>query len=154
MDIKENAAYIKGLCDGLELDTTTKEGKVISAILDLMQKLADRVVDLENECNELREYVEEIDEDLGYVEEDLYVDEEDDEDDEDDFDSDFEDAFDNDFEDDSEYDEFVCPACGEIVCISDTLDIADVVCPACGEKFGDVEICDGNCNSCEGCDEE
>ena len=32
MDIRENAAYIKGLADGYEIDKETKEGKIISSI--------------------------------------------------------------------------------------------------------------------------
>ena len=157
MDIRENAAYIKGLSDGLELDLTTKEGKLINALIELTQKMAERIDELEDAINELNEYVEELDEDLGAVEEDFYFDDEEDYDDEEDedFDSDFEDAFDNDFEDDdSGYDEVVCPSCGEIICVSDTLDIAEVVCGGWGEKLGDVEICDGNCAGCEGCEEE
>ena len=35
MDICEKIAYIKGLADGLELDTDSKEGKIIAAIVDL-----------------------------------------------------------------------------------------------------------------------
>ena len=34
----EKAAYIKGLCDGLELDNSTKEGKVILALLVLSRR--------------------------------------------------------------------------------------------------------------------
>ena len=36
MNVSEKAAYIKGLVDGLELDGTTKEGKVLAAIIDLL----------------------------------------------------------------------------------------------------------------------
>ena len=39
MTLNERASYIKGLCDGMELDTTTKEGKVIAALLDLCNDL-------------------------------------------------------------------------------------------------------------------
>ena len=47
----------------------------------------------------------------------------------------------------------VLAVCGEIICVDENLEIADVTCPACGEKLGDIELCDGNCASCEGCDE-
>ncbi len=148
MDIKSNAAYIKGLADGLGIDKETKEGKVIAALLDLVSDMAEKIDDLEAECAELREYIEEIDGDLGLVEDDLYL-----EDENENYDSEFEDDFDNDFEDeDSGYDELVCPACGEIICVDQSLDIADVSCPACGEKLGDIDICEGDCASCEGCE--
>ena len=90
------------------------------------------------------EYVEELDQDLGSVEEDLYFTDEDDEDDYDDYDDD------EDYEgDDAEYYEIECPSCGETVCFDSSLEPDDVVCPACGEKIGDVEICDGECSACE-----
>ena len=146
MDIKSNAAYIKGLAEGYGINTESNEGKVIAALIDLVNDMAEKIDELESECAELREYIEEIDEDLGLVEDDIYLDEE-----EDAYDSEFEDDFDNDFEaEDSGYDEFVCPACGEIICVDETLDIAEVSCPACGEKLGDIEVCDGNCSECEG----
>ena len=36
MNISEKAAYLKGLMDGLKLDTDSSEGKMISAIVDLV----------------------------------------------------------------------------------------------------------------------
>ena len=149
MDIMEKAAYLKGLTEGYELDKNPKEGKVLTELLDLVSMMAERIVALENECAELREYIEEIDNDLGLVEDDLYLD------DEDSYDEEYENDFDNDFEDDdSGYDEIECPSCGEIICVDETLELSEVVCPACGEKLGDVELCDGNCSSCTSCDEE
>ena len=56
-------------------------------------------------------------------------------------------------EDDEEYYEVECPSCGEKICFTEDLDLDELVCPACGEKLADVE-CDGNCDSCEGCDAE
>ena len=40
MNLTEKSAYIKGLTEGLELDKTTKEGKVIAALLELVDELA------------------------------------------------------------------------------------------------------------------
>ena len=81
MGITENAAYLKGLFDGYELDATSKEVKLIGAMLNLMEKMAEQINALAAENEELREYIEEIDEDLGAVEEDLYFTDEEDEDD-------------------------------------------------------------------------
>ena len=150
MDIKENAASIKGLAEGLGVDSETKEGKVISALIELCEKMADRIVALEDDCAELREYIEEVDEDLGFVEDDLYLDE----DERVDYDEEFENDFENDFEEEgSGFDELVCPSCGEIICVDENLEISDGVCPAGGEKLGDIELCNGECGSCEGCEE-
>ena len=147
MGITENAAYIKGLFEGYELDKTTKEGKIIGEMLTLLCDMADKIAALEADNKELHEYVEELDQDLGAVEEDLYFDDEDDYDDYDDL---------NDDEDydgeDCEYYELECPTCGEIICFDDSLSTDEITCPACGEKITDIEICDGNCDACD--DEE
>mgnify|MGYP007119922242 CR=1 FL=1 len=43
MNLTEKIAYIKGLAEGLELDTTTKEGKVLNAIIDLLEDMVDEI---------------------------------------------------------------------------------------------------------------
>ena len=148
MGITENAAYLKGLFDGYEIDANTKEGKIISKMLDLMSDMADKITALEADNKELHEYVEELDQDLGEVEEDLYFSDDDEEEYEDD------DDYDEDSEE--EFYEIECPSCGEKVCFDDSIDPDDLVCPACGEKIGEVELCDGECDSCDNkaCDGE
>ena len=145
MGITENAAYLKGLFDGYELDKGTKEGKIISSMLDLIADMADKISALEADNKELHEYVEELDHDLGELEEEVYFYDEDEEyEDDGDLDDDYE-------GEDGEYYELECPSCGEIVCFDDSLDPEEIACPACGEKIGEIEICDGEC---EGCTEE
>ena len=146
MGISENAAYIKGLFDGYEIDTNTKEGNIISKMLELLSDMADKINALEADNKDLHEYVEELDHDLGAVEEEVYFC--------DDYDEEYDDYDDlNDDEDydmeDGEFYEIECPSCGELVCFDDSLEVEDLVCPACGEKIGDFEICDGNCAACD-----
>ena len=146
MGITENAAYLKGLFEGYEIDNTSKEGKIIGEMLTLICDMADKIAALEADNKELHEYVEELDQDLGEVEEELYFE-----------DDDYEDYDDlNDDEDydgeDCEYYELECPTCGEIICFDDSLSTDEITCPACGEKITDIEICDGNCDACD--DEE
>ena len=143
MGISENAAYIKGLFDGYEINVNTKEGKLISKMLDQLVDMADKINALEADNRDLHEYVEELDHDLGEVEEEVYFGE----DDYDDYD-DLNDDEDYDGEDEEFY-EIECPACGELVCFDDSLEVEDLICPACGEKIGDFEICDGNCAECD-----
>ena len=143
MGISENAAYIKGLFDGYEIDVNTKEGKIISKMLDLLVDMSDKINALEADNRDLHEYVEELDHDLGEVEEEVYFGE----DDYDDYD-DLNDDEDYDGEDEEFY-EIECPSCGELVCFDDSLEVEDLICPACGEKIGDFEICDGNCAECD-----
>ena len=146
MGISENAAYIKGLFEGYEIDAKAGEGKIIGKMIELLADMADKINALEAENKELYEYVEELDQDLGAVEEELYFDE-----DYDDYD-DLNDDEDYDGED-CEYYEMECPSCGEVICFDDSLDMDEITCPACGEKITDIEICDGNCDECdEDCD--
>ena len=80
MTILEKTAYIKGLCEGLELDKKdTAEARVIKALLDLCQDMAEEIDALGSDVEDLIDYCEELDEDLGDVEEILLDEEEDDE---------------------------------------------------------------------------
>ena len=151
MSMMEKAMYLKGLCDGVELDKTTKEGKLIAALLDMVTEMAAEMDDMQDEICELHDYCEELDEDLGDVEEVLLdLDDEDYEDDEDDddfecdgdcagcdfdcgFDEDDDDFFED--EDEDEFFEVICPACGDVINFDSTIDPENLRCPNCGEKF-------------------
>ena len=150
MGITENASYIKGLAEGLELDSSTKEGKVILKLIDLVSDLAEKVSVLENENSELYDYMEQMAEDIIDLEDLVYGDEE-----SEDF-EDYSDLNDDDddfvFDEDDEYYEVECPSCGEKICFTDDIEMENLVCPACGEKVSDIEICDGDCESCADCE--
>lgn len=141
MTINEKASYIKGLADGVELDTATKEGKLISVLIDLVSDMAKAISELEEDVDTAFDYCEELDEDLGAVEEMLLEDDCDcdcdDYDDYDDFECDGDcECCDEDCElADEDYFEVECPACGETICFDGTLDPEELACPACGEKF-------------------
>ena len=125
MTITERAAYIKGLAEGLGIDDSTKEGKVLNALIAAFDDLALTVSDLEAEVDELSDEVDEIDEDLGSLEEDFY-------DLDDECDCDECAADDEDLEGDIY--EVCCPTCGDVVCVdSDMLSEGQTTCPNCGE---------------------
>ena len=86
MTLNERASYIKGLADGVELDASTKEGKLIAALIELVSDMADEIAELDERIDTVHAYCEELDEDLGSVEEILLDEEDDDYDDEDDWD--------------------------------------------------------------------
>ena len=142
MTLNERAAYVQGLFEGYGIDSKEKEGRILSEMLTLISDMADKLSALEGECAELRDYIEELDEDLGYVEETVFVTDEEEEEDEEDLVSE---------EDDGFY-EVECPSCGETVYFDDTLDTDSLVCPSCGEKVMDFETCseecDGDCDAC------
>ncbi len=144
MAMIEKAMYIKGLCDGMELDQASKEGKVITALLELVTDMASTIDEMKGKMSDLEDYIEEIDEDLGDVEEVLVSDGDDDDDDDYcdgdcencDFDCDADDDEDDEDDDNEEdYFEVVCPSCGDVINFDSSIDPENLRCPNCGEKF-------------------
>ena len=144
MTISEKSAYLKGLMDGLKLNTESDEGKMIAAIVDLLGDVTKRVVDIEETTIAISDELDEIEDDLDAIE-DYILDEEDDEDDYDELDWDDEDEDDFDDEDPEEGFEFgdedttvyeVECACGEIIDFDEeVLEKGSIVCPNCGETL-------------------
>lgn len=148
----EKVAYIRGLAEGLELDTDKKEVKVLNAIIDLLDDLALSVSEVEDNMNDIADQVDAVDEDLGSLEEDFYG-EEDEEDDEDDDEEDGEDD-----EDGECYYEVTCPNCHETICLSEEIiNDGEMDCPNCGEKLefelDDEDECQHGCDCCGGHDD-
>lgn len=140
MTISEKAAYLKGLMDGLNLDTEKAEGKMIAAIVDLLGDVTKRLTDVEETTIAISDELDEIEEDLDAIE-DFILDEEDE--DYDDYDDDdFDDEYDDDDFEDEGFDfgdeettiyEVKC-ACGNIIDFDEeTLEEGSIECPECGE---------------------
>ena len=146
MTISEKSAYLKGLMDGLKLNTESDEGKMIAAIVDLLDDVTHRLTDVEETTIAISDELDEIEEDLDAIED--YILDEEDEDDDDDDDDDYYD-FSEDDEDEEEDDEEgfdfgdedttiyeVECACGNIIDFDeDTLEEGSIVCPNCGETL-------------------
>ena len=60
MTISEKSAYLKGLMDGLKLNTESDEGKMIAAIVDLLGDLSKKVVDIEDTTIAISDELDEI----------------------------------------------------------------------------------------------
>lgn len=75
--LTEKVAYLKGLAEGLGVEESSKEGKLLLHIVDTLEEFADVIHEsIENQM-ELEEYVNFMDEDLADLEEDIYgIDEE------------------------------------------------------------------------------
>ena len=142
MEILEKVAYMKGLAEGLSLDTKTKEGKLLTVMMDILEDMALELEDLYEEQAELEEGLDAVSDDLNDVESYLYeMDGEYDEDDEDEDDEDFE----------GEVYETTCPNCEEEILFDETiLEDGYVKCPNCGEKleFDLSDLSDGCCGEC------
>ena len=145
MDICEKIAYIKGLAEGLGLDEATKEGKVLAAIIDLLGDITEEICEIEDGCDELMEQIDAVDEDLSYVEELIYGD-----DDDCDCDCDCDDC-DCDCDCDDEVYEIECPACNDVIYLdADMLEEDGMTCPNCGTEL-EFDF-DGDCCCDCGCD--
>lgn len=119
----ERVAYLKGLSDGLDIDETTKEGKLLGKIVETLEDFADAIADLDDEVAELTEFVDIIDEDLSDLEDFVY---------------------DEEFYDDA-FDEFECPKCGTILFVDeddfDECGNVEIACPDCGEEYTVTDDC-------------
>ena len=146
MTISEKSAYLKGLMDGLKLNTESDEGKMIAAIVDLLGDVTKKVADIEDTTIAISDELDEIEEDLDAIE-DYILDEEDDYDEDEDEDDDFW-PDDEDEEDDEMGDEGfdfgdeettvyeVQCACGNIIDFDEeVLESGSIVCDKCGETL-------------------
>ena len=88
MTIKEKCAYIKGLSEGLSLDESKPEARLISELISLVTDMADEIESTQDDVDELTEYAEELDHDLGDVESYVFDCDDDDCDDDDEYDED------------------------------------------------------------------
>ncbi len=120
MTISEKVAYLKGLAEGLDLDTQkSKEGKLISVMIGILEEVALSIEDLEENSLALGEEIDVLSDDLADVESVV-----------------FEDEDDEDEDDDEDFFEVECPTCEEPLVIDDeTLAEGVIVCPNCETKF-------------------
>lgn len=133
MTITEKVAYLKGLMDGLDIDKSTKEGKILAAMADVLEDIALTVAD---NCDQ----IDAIDEDLENLEEFVYEGDLFDEWDDDEWDDDYCDGNCDgcdgcdDFDyDDYEY-EIECSNCHETIFIDESAFEEGMAfeCPNCG----------------------
>ena len=114
--LSEKIAFLQGLADGLEIEDGSKQGKIIAGILGVLEDMAAAIEEDEQDLDDLKDYVECIDDDLAEVE-DIIDDEE--------------------IDDDDEMIEIVCPHCDEVVyldpeCLTSE---EEPLCPNCGQPI-------------------
>ncbi len=114
MTVTEKVAYLKGLASGLELDANDKTVKLLNAIIDTLDEMAEAMSELELDVVDVCDQVDAVDEDLAEVEDYL---------------------FENDEEDDEDLYEINCPECDESMIVSiDMLD-GTIECSNCGAEL-------------------
>ena len=127
MEISEKVAYLKGLAEGMELDTEKKEGKLLAAIIDVLEDIALELEDIQDEQAELADGLDAVSDDLEDVEDVVFEDW--DEDDEDEYEED-------ELDEDEDCYATTCPTCEETIFFDDSiLEDGEVICPNCGEKL-------------------
>ena len=120
MTVTEHVAYLKGLAEGLEIDGGKKEGKLLLGMLNALESLADAVIDLQQQNEQLAVELDDVYEELTALTEDIVAEEEDVE-----IPDEEEDLY-----------QVICPTCGEIIYLDETLLAEDsIVCHACGEEL-------------------
>lgn len=130
MKLTEKMSYLQGLLDGLEIDNSTKEGKALLQMSDVMSELVAYVEDLQSQVDELTELCDILDQDLGQVEEDIYGEDCDLEG----CDECLEDEDDYEFDEDEELYEITCPSCGDTILIDEgMIEEGSINCPNCNE---------------------
>ena len=160
MTIVEKAAYLKGLAAGLGIEPDSRDGKLWGALTDLLSDMAHEIEDLQSGSLDFADTLDEVCEDLSYLEEmvDAFSVPDHSWDDEDEFFDDEEDP-DKVFdlhpggEEDAEEDEdeetedeeteiegvlydATCPSCGEEITFDEeTLEKGSIRCPNCGEEL-------------------
>ena len=105
--ISEKVSYIKGLAEGLGINDSTNEGKIIKAIIDVLDDIATAVDDIEEVQEQLSDELFNMDQDLSNLEKTVLIDEQ---------------------------DVVICPGCGEAITYS--IEDGNVVyCPNCNEEI-------------------
>jgi hypothetical protein len=133
--LKEKVSYLRGLAEGMQISDATNEGKLLKAMLEVMDDFALAIDDMEEIQEQLGEQVDTIDEDLAEIERVVFDEEEDDED------------------DDFCVSEIECPYCKEKIVIDDEVvneETETLECPSCHKSIELDWECD--CEDC--CDHE
>ena len=138
MNISENVSFLKGLLEGLELETDRKETKIIKSIIEVLGEIGDEIYNLESGYDDLSEQIDAIDDDLSLLEEDFY--------------EEYDDEYIDEKDDDVVF-EVTCPTCNKTICLSEAmLWEGEMDCPNCGEKlefdFDNIKM-DDSCGCCE-----
>ncbi|NLP14780.1 MAG: hypothetical protein GX383_09995 [Clostridium sp.] len=133
--IRERVSYLKGLAEGMQLDDSTNEGKIIKAMIEVLDDIALTVDDLVEAQQQLEEYVDDIDEDLAEFERILY---------------------DEDYDcDDETIAEIECPHCHGIFELKEDMiddDKDSFKCPNCNEDISFQWEC--HCEECDSKEEQ
>ena len=129
MTITEKTAYLKGLADGLGVDPQSKEGKLWSALNDLLCDIAHELENLHETDRGQAQALDGLADEVSLLEDIC-----------DGMDERNYEKIDDEDDDDLSYDGVVydatCPVCGEEISFDEeTLETGSIQCPKCGETL-------------------
>lgn len=137
--IKEKVSYLKGLAEGMKITEATNEGKLLLAILDVLEDISEDLGYYEDEQDDFEERLDKIEEDINYLEDEVY----------------------GDYDCDCDYDhdhECDCGCgCEDCDCDHDDIQYITIECPHCKKETSfDVDMFDKDTDSveCPYCHEE
>ncbi len=110
-DISEKVSYLQGLSEGLNISEGSPQGKIISGMLNVLNEIAEELTSMQQDFEEIKDYVESIDDDLFELEENIL---------------------------EEQGMELECSSCGEKLYIDDDIfdeddDVIEIICPRCNE---------------------
>ncbi|MGN0578665.1 MAG: CD1247 N-terminal domain-containing protein [Ruminiclostridium sp.] len=139
MTIAEKVSYIKGLAEGLKVDESTAEGKIIAAIIDVLGDIAVNIEDIDSDLADLTDVVNDVEEAVYDLEDEVYGEDEDC-------------CCDDDCcDDEDDMYEITCPNCNNTITTDfDVISSGSIDCPNCGEKLefdlSALDDCDCGCH--------
>ena len=124
-ELTNRAAYLKGLADGMKLDGSSNEGKLLSELIDFVNAAAAEIDALDQEQGFIADKIDELEEEVDVIGNEV-----------------FDEYCDCDCCCDEEY-LITCEACGkEFAFTEDDLEEGEILCPYCGETIEFEFVCD------------
>lgn len=145
-EVAKKVAYLKGMAEGMNLTEDSVQNRLLLRMLEALEEIADELDAVEARQDEAEQYIDELDADLGEVEEFLFADDEDDDEcdcgcghhhhNEDDEDEEW-DEEDEDEEEGMDFIEYECPHCKTCVYYDqEAFDLEEEhLCPECGKEL-------------------
>ena len=118
MTVAEKVSYIKGLAEGLSIDGSTSEGRILNAIIDVLGDIALDMEAMDEDLAQVTDVATDLEEAVYQLEDEVYGTEDDQEDD-----------------DGDDMYEFTCPECGNTITTDFSVLSAPFKCPNCGSEI-------------------
>ncbi len=135
-DLTNRAAYLKGLADGMKLDKEKDEARLLSEIIDFLSDVANEIEALDDEQGFIADSLDDLEEEIDVIGNEVF------------------DEYD-DYEDEDDEFQICCQGCGaDITVTTEDLMDGEILCPNCGDTIEFDFECDGDCDDCDGCEEE